>query len=1714
MGLRFPVSFKCLDWLRSNQEQVRRQRRQAVVPASVESLESRRILNAAPISLNDSYQIGEDELFEVGSIAGVLANDTDSDNDTLFAIVSEDPSHGQLTLNEDGAFQYQPLPNYFGLDSFQYFAFDGSTISQPATVTIAVQPINDAPVVNDDKYQGLLRQSLSVSAGEGVLANDSDVENAILTAELQDEPQFGSVMLNPDGSFTYVPGPSASDRDSFTYRARDASDISTTATVSLSFVGDDTYSTSAGVSLDAGLVNGGFESNDLSGWTTFTNAGGTLGGVGFPDTVLFDTSESDVRSLSAQFLAGNGGGGLRQDVFLAGGTVQINVDVAVRSLVSSDEAGKFLLSLDGTVVASHDFGTIAANRTLRHRLVGTVTDVTSGMHEIAVNIIRDGASVFAESPLSYVDNVLIFGNAGGVLANDRVENLQSLRPLLLEDPAHGLLDLRDDGSFRYVPDSGFVGLDQFTYKPVAHETGLSFYSVDTASDKLLTVDSVNGETTVIGAVGHDMGEVDLVYTNDTLYALNRSGGRFELLTLDPTTGAMLSLVRLKTATALRTAKGITAVDGQLYVVYSAQANYCGNNCFAAHILGRLDPGTGIIEELVNYRSLDGGFRHDFDALATNATGDIVGHRRANDEVIQTYVLGFEPPRLVRMGEVRLRQIAGVNDAVEVGKSQFLLSNQARGFYRFAPETTGFSIVRELIDVGAVGSHLSGLAFAPQLETDATNVNILITSPDAPNVEDDAYTIGEDNVLTVAPSRGVLANDPKSESLQARLSRAPLHGHIELRDDGSFDYHPAEHFWGSDFFQYQADDGVNRSNVATVEIAVSPINDAPVAMDDSYRVFVNDTLIERVESGLLANDFDADGDSISFQVLSDVARGILTTGRGGTFAYRPEPGFVGIDQFTYSVNDGRLESNVATVTIDVRSAPPPVAIVDRFETNEDQGLSIERPADGILANDQDARGRSLSAVLAKDVEHGNLTLQPDGTFDYVPHTNFFGEDSFTYFANNGTSDSNAQGVTIVVHSVNDAPVAREDDYLVTASGTLSIEAASGVLANDSDPESDQLSARLVDAPSHGTVTLNADGAFEYRAGDDFTSVDQFTYHAFDGFDQSELATVFIRADLPQIVVGEHILRANQPNQTIQVFVTGGQQVAGAELFVMIGDGGPDLVELGLPAGNAGPMLTNVDVKSKTIFSTIVDEPVDLGSFSQIANWSIAASAVNESVTANGLLATLTIDTTGFLEGTWDLAFGEILPRHPFGPFNTGFAGTLSHIVNGSITVVPTQVVGRHIFYNNSRWDGHDVEADVSDAAAIASDKTALFPNQQGTFANYTNYSGGINGVLIDVQGLPDPQSLTLADFEFRVGRNDSPDTWAIAPNPQLSVRANEGIDNSDRVTLTWPDNLIQQQWLEVRIKANANTLLTQDDVFYFGNSIGETGNSTNDTFVNAIDVIAARDNQRGPFDLTSVTNVFDFNRDGLVSSIDVIIARDNQTGPLNALPLITPAADSPAAALARERRSIPGDLNYDQTVDGDDIDLLWAGIRAGNTGLDINIDGHVNLHDMRFLVEDILGTTIGDVNLDGAFDSRDLVHLFQVGEYEDDIRLNSTWTDGDFDLDGEFSSADLIIVFQFGGYGANSAAASSRPSATDIVSAVRSGIEELPALAAFHQPRTALSLSNLAQPRGPVVSDWPLANDSLFDSEPNDHQSLPTREFLAHNIDGVFSSRTSFEIGDI
>ncbi len=243
----------------------------------------------------------------------------------------------------------------------------------------------------------------------------------------------------------------------------------------------------------------------------------------------------------------------------------------------------------------------------------------------------------------------------------------------------------------------------------------------------------------------------------------------------------------------------------------------------------------------------------------------------------------------------------------------------------------------------------------------------------------------------------------------------------------------------------------------------------------------------------------------------------------------------------------------------------------------------------------------------------------------------------------------------------------------------------------------------------------------------------------------------------------------------------------------------------------------------------------------------------------------------------------------------------------------EVMGRYVFYNNSAWDGNDPAANAADDAAIATDKSALVNGQVAVFANYTSYSKGINGIMVDATLTGGTAS--ASDFTFKVGNDSTPSGWIAAPAPaSVTIRTGAGASGSDRITVTWGIDDIVIEWLEV-------TYIPALDVFYFGNAPGETGNSLTDAEVTPTDEIYVRNN---PATLAvspaSISHAGDFNRDKKVGPTDLVIGRNNGTNSSTALKLIKLILNSAPAVLAGpdDTITLPATASLDGTVSDDGL----------------------------------------------------------------------------------------------------------------------------------------------------------------------------------------------------
>jgi VCBS repeat-containing protein len=341
----------------------------------------------------------------------------------------------------------------------------------------------------------------------------------------------------------------------------------------------------------------------------------------------------------------------------------------------------------------------------------------------------------------------------------------------------------------------------------------------------------------------------------------------------------------------------------------------------------------------------------------------------------------------------------------------------------------------------------------------------------------------------------------------------------------------------------------------VRITVTAVNNAPVAVNDAYSVNENQTLtlgpapqpVTSLTMSSQAGDYIGQGQNYSYTTANATFSAYRTSDHGvEAYVQGTDPSqwwyldfaapyqatllagsYPGATRWPFQAlnvpgldvsGEGRGSNGLTGQFTVLQALFGADGSVQRFDATFVQHSEGATPAltgeikyqaaaaaPGVLANDTDVDANLLTAALVSGPAHGTLSLNADGTFSYTPATNFYGTDTFTYTASDGALTSNVATVTITVNRVNHPPVAANDSY-ATNQGTPLTVAAPGVLANDTDPDGDPLTAKLVTGPAHGSLTWNGDGSFTYTPDALYSGSDSFTYKANDGLADSNTATV--------------------------------------------------------------------------------------------------------------------------------------------------------------------------------------------------------------------------------------------------------------------------------------------------------------------------------------------------------------------------------------------------------------------------------------------------------------------------------------------------------------------------------------------------------------------------------------------------------------------------------
>lgn len=385
-------------------------------------------------------------------------------------------------------------------------------------------------------------------------------------------------------------------------------------------------------------------------------------------------------------------------------------------------------------------------------------------------------------------------------------------------------------------------------------------------------------------------------------------------------------------------------------------------------------------------------------------------------------------------------------------------------------------------------------------------------PQLPTVTNIVVTTLEDTPKTFV----FAGTDPSNSALSYIISTQPQHGTISINGDLGT-YTPNANYNGQDIISYVASSVNGASNIATIIITITAVNDAPVIED--VRVALNENrftnsmfdakenskikfAINSNRSGsvdIVLTGSDIDGDNLAFSIVETNAGTVSLDNNIAT--YTPSQDWNGVDTFSFKAFDGSLESNVAKVILSVNpqnDAPT----VNNLTITTSEDTDIEFVLEG---TDIDGDNLNYSIVTDVSIDGNNIELEnntgPIVLFE--PDSNWHGTEQFTYKANDGFLDSNTAQATLVVLPVNDAPIA--NDVAVTINETRT--AKTSFALNGTDVDGDNLQYLIVSNVSNGTLSLD-ESAVNYIPNQDFIGQDTLTYKVNDGLLDSNIATAVI------------------------------------------------------------------------------------------------------------------------------------------------------------------------------------------------------------------------------------------------------------------------------------------------------------------------------------------------------------------------------------------------------------------------------------------------------------------------------------------------------------------------------------------------------------------------------------------------------------------------------
>jgi len=1080
--------------------------------------------NDAPVAVNDTLSMNED-----GSLTlNLLSNDSDPDGDTIWLASLSWPGHGYIERTGN-TYTYYPYGNWNGTETLTYTVSDGRATTQ-ATVSITVNPVNDDPVAWDD-WREIPNTTGAESDNINVLGNDYDPDSGdvVRMLEIVTAPSYGTAVIEANGTITYTRNqisPHGNGADSFVYRIIDRETAtgdyrSDTATV---YIGVDfistlnTYGTSVYCYEDDGafLIDLSVSNPTPVEYGLTVNTTTALGTFEVVDnnTVRFTPAPNQNGYANITYTVEQIGGGEKDTgtIWLrmypvndlpeityaptsvtmdedasAGATFDVDfhdVDIATPYLYfyvytqsgTTTTPVPFLVSYSVTRTDEGATVTVnaAANVNGSGEIIVGVSDGIAWVEKtinLTINPVDDAPVVNSVTKTINEDSSVTFASPGSDSEVDGDGVTFAIDPARM--PQHGTATMNDNHTITYVPNENYYGTETF-YVLVTDQTtaalansglvtnvvrpindppeirDLSYYQTtleDTAKDVTLTVSDV--DNTLMGSESYTLTSEDQTLVKNSNITISHVSGEQMVIHVVPE------------ANAYGTVKiNVVASDGKL----------SAKGAFSLKIVP--------VNDL---------------PVAADDTATV-------DEVTSTGAEA-QPPKTT----ATINLLTNDSDVEDGKPSVVAVTNVVNG--------TVTNIGGGKVVVTADGDFSGDVTFTYTVmdragATATANVTLTISPVnDPPRAKNDSVTITEDET----PQISVLTNDsdPEGDTLSIASVGTSAHGTAQINGT-KIDYVPDQDYYGTDSFTYTVSDGNGGTSTATITITIKPVNDAPTVnkhnttagdwtmledTTDSFNFVVADA--ESAVNNLIIKITSLDETLLKTTQIS------LTTSAAGykTLTVTPVLNMHGVVDVKIMVSDGLLTSEaIYPITIlAVNDAPVVTAPVQT--TKEDTALQASAFA-------TDAEGDSVTFAKNTDPAHGTVTVQEDGSYDYMPAKDYNGEDSFIILADDGQPENHVGYATvyITVKPDGDPPVANDDSITIDEDTAIAIT----VLDNDVDEDviyGDAITLLRVTAPAHGTAVIDGNG-IRYQPAANYNGTDSFTYTITDNDGKTDTATVSV------------------------------------------------------------------------------------------------------------------------------------------------------------------------------------------------------------------------------------------------------------------------------------------------------------------------------------------------------------------------------------------------------------------------------------------------------------------------------------------------------------------------------------------------------------------------------------------------------------------------------